>query len=212
MTRPALTPTAIQAACEELGARDAALFKAYTLGGLPKWRDVDTGFESLARIVVYQLLSTRAAGTIWGRLIDAFGGQLEAAQVAQSSLETLRGVGLSNAKAKCLHGVAEAVASGALCLDFTNNTENPRDSLLNLRGVGPWTANIYCMNALKDMDAFPVGDVGLMEAYRMLRGDPERMDAKTFNARAVLWSPYQGVAAHLLWAWINASRGLKPED
>ena len=80
-----------------------------------------------------------------------------------------------------------------------------RAELVAVKGIGPWTADLFLM-ACGRLDAFPHGDVGLMEAYRLLRGDEERFESKAFTAHADAWRPYRGVAAHLLWGWINAER------
>ena len=71
--------------------------------------------------------------------------------------------------------------------------------------IGPWTADLFLM-ACGRLDAFPVGDVGLMESYRLLSESETRLESKAFSERAEAWRPYRGVAAHLLWAWINAER------
>ena len=76
--------------------------------------------------------------------------------------------------------------------------------MLAVKGIGPWTAEIFLLYT-GALDAFPVGDIGLMNAYKMLRGDSERLEAKTaFTSKAEIWRPYRGVAAHLLWAHFHA--------
>ena len=84
--------------------------------------------------------------------------------------------------------------------------DNARKELLAVKGIGPWTADLFLLYALGKMDAFPIGDVGLMEAHKRLSGAEERMTAKAFTAHAEIWQPYRGVAAHLLWGWLNAER------
>lgn len=79
--------------------------------------------------------------------------------------------------------------------------------LVAVKGIGPWTANVFLMTATGVLDAFPVGDVGLMESYRLLNGDDRKLSPGAFSGCAESWRPFRGVAAHLLWDWINLQRG-----
>ena len=81
-----------------------------------------------------------------------------------------------------------------------------RAELLAVKGIGPWTADLFLLYAAGKMDAFPHGDVGLMEAHKRLGGYDTRMTNKDFSAHAEAWRPNRGVAAHLLWGWLNAER------
>ncbi len=95
-------------------------------------------------------------------------------------------------------------------LDFLALADMPvadaRKRLLSVRGIGPWTADTFLMTALGHMDAFPHGDVGLMEAYKRLSGAELRLDSKVFSTLSETWRPYRAVAAHLLYDWLNAGR------
>jgi len=88
---------------------------------------------------------------------------------------------------------------------FSNPLNKVLTPVIAVKGIGPWTADLFLM-ACGRLDAFPEGDVGLMESYRLLSESAERLDAESFSALADDWRPYRGVAAHLLWAWINAER------
>lgn len=194
-------------ACEALGERDAALARAYTEIGLPVWRAAEPKYENLARIIAYQQLSTKAAGTIWGRVLERH-GKVTPDAILGDDEDGLRSCGLSRPKIRHLNSIAEAVVTGALCFDrlCTAPVDEARDELTAVKGIGPWTAEIFLMNAVGKLDAFPVGDVGLMEAYKQLAELDERHEIKAFTALAEDWRPYRGVAAHLLWGWINMMR------
>lgn len=86
-----------------------------------------------------------------------------------------------------------------------------REQLLAVRGIGPWTADTFLMNALGHLDAFPHGDVGLLEAHRLLIGADERLKASAFSKTAEQWRPYRGVAAHLLYSWLHLHREQTPK-
>ncbi|MEO0607731.1 MAG: DNA-3-methyladenine glycosylase 2 family protein [Pseudomonadota bacterium] len=201
------SPRLLKQACDALAERDACLAHAYQTVGLPTWRATAPTYQALARIVVYQLISTKAADVIWGRIQDRL-ESVTAEAVLRDNQEALRACGLSRPKLGHLNAIAEAVRSGAL--DLNAMREQPitdaRRALLAIKGIGPWTADTFLMTALGHLDAFPSGDVGLIEAYRQLDGADARLTAKAFTAAADSWRPYRAVAAHLLYDWYNSTR------
>ena len=203
------TPTSEQLrdACEVLSARDAVLALAYAEIGLPTWRTTSPTYSALARIVVYQLISTKAADAIWARLITAF-PDLTAKSVLACDPDELLACGLSRPKRDHLRAIAKAVETGSLSFDAMaqRSLDETRGALLSVRGIGPWTADTFMMNALGHLDAFPHGDVGLIEAYKRLSGAEDRLPPKAFSSLAEKWRPFRAVAAHLLYDWYNANR------
>lgn len=197
----------LRGACRSLSECDPALAAAYAKVDLPNWRATEPSYASLARIVVYQLISTKAADAIWGR-IQARLGAVTAQAVLEDDQEALRACGLSRPKLGHLNAIAAAVLDKRL--DFVALADAPietaRKTLLSIRGIGPWTADTFLMNALGHLDAFPSGDVGLIEAYRQLSGAEQRLSAKAFSEHAETWRPWRAVAAHLLYDWYNLTR------
>lgn len=198
---------ALQTACEALAQRDMALAKAYAQVGLPTWRVAEPSYQSLARIVVYQLISTRAADAIWGRILDRY-GMVTAETVLYDDQDALQACGLSRQKLSHLNAIARAVDDGTLGLETLADQrfEDARAKLLQIKGIGPWTADTFLMTAIGHMDAFPSGDVGLLEAYRQLSGADARLSSNAFSTQADDWRPWRAVAAHLLYDWLNAGR------
>ena len=205
MTAP--TRTELAQACEALAARDEALARALSDVGLPVWRATAASYESLARIVVYQLISTKAADAIWGRVADTL-GEITAETVLNHDPDRLLDCGLSRPKLQHLLAIAAAVHTDQL--NIASLRAMPiavaRAQLLAVRGIGPWTADTFLMNALGHLDAFPHGDVGLLEAHKLLTGADERLTARAFSQTAEHWRPYRGVAAHLLYSWLHLHR------
>ena len=201
------SPETIKVACEALAKKDAVLARAYAESGVPIWRAAPVQYETLARAVVYQLISTKAAAAIWQRLSKRHKDMSSEAILADDP-DALRNLGLSRPKISHLRTIAEAILTGRL--DFDRLAAAPigaaRKELLAVKGIGPWTADVFLMNALGKLDAFPVGDVGLMEAYKQLSGVENRPDIKAFSFLAQEWRPYRGVAAHLLYGWLNMMR------
>lgn len=197
----------IETACRALGLKDKALARAYKAIGAPSWRARPRAYETLATSVAYQLISTKAAASIWGRVTEALPDITPETMLATDD-EILRTAGLSRPKISHLKSIATAIETGALNLErlSTSPLQDARKELLAVKGIGPWTAELFLLYALGEMDAFPIGDVGLMEAYKRLSGEEDRMTAKAFTAHAEQWRPYRGVAAHLLWGWLNAER------
>jgi DNA-3-methyladenine glycosylase II len=195
-------------ACLALCALDPALARAHDYIGVPAWRVSVCEYQSLARTVTYQLISTRAADVIWERVCTWAGGEVTAGKVLAADFDDLRACGLSGPKVRHMVSIAEAVTSGALPLDKISSLtdKEARKLLIAVKGIGPWTAELFLMCSLQRMDAFPEGDVGLMESYRLLSDAETRLNAKAFQIRAESWRPYRGMAAHLLWGYLNQKR------
>ena len=197
----------IRQACEILSGRDPALAGAYEAIGVPAWRASEASYALLAKTVVYQLVSTRAAEAIWSR-VEAYLGDVTPERVLSCDQEALRACGLSGPKLLHMNAIAAAIRDGALDLARIESADvdSARAELLAVKGIGPWTADLFLLYAAAKMDAFPHGDVGLMEAHKRLGNYDTRMTNKAFSAHADNWKPYRGVAAHLLWGWLNAER------
>ena len=194
------TSDALREARAHLAAVDPKLAVLEAATPAFEWRLRAPGFYGLAKMIVEQQVSVAAAATIWGRL-EAGLGEVTPEAVLAKTEEDLRAYGLSRGKAKYVHGLAQAVADGAL--DFAALRTMPDDeavkALVALKGVGLWTAETYLMFCEGRLDVFPGGDVALQEAMRWADRLEVRPTEKEAYARAELWRPHRGVAAHLLW-------------
>ncbi len=198
---------ALEEACTGLAARDKALSRAHDEIGTPEWRQAEFSYATLARMIAFQQISTRAGATIWGRLEERLGTVTPLGLLALDD-EAIRACGFSRPKAGHLRAIAEAVVSGGLDLECPRHmpADEARSHLTTIRGIGPWTAELYLLYAGRQLDAFPTADLGLMESYRQLSGRNDRHDKREFAELAESWRPWRGVAAHLLWGWINVQR------
>ncbi len=176
--------------------------------GQPPLRLREPGFAGLAGIIVSQQLSTTSAAAIFGRLELAL-APLSPATMLAATDETLRAVGLSKAKVVTLLATAEAVLSGALPLDRLGRlpAEDAHAAMMAVRGIGPWTADLFLLFCLGHPDAWPAGDLALQEAARLALGRETRPDAAAMNALAERWRPHRGVAARLLWSYYRVAKG-----
>jgi DNA-3-methyladenine glycosylase II len=194
-------------AAERLRANDPELVGALlAIGGPPPLRRREAGFAGLAAIIVAQQLSTASATAIFGRL-QARIVPLEAPEIAKATEEDLRGCGLSNAKIRALRALAQAVIGG---LDLAGlgslDAEDAHKALVAVKGIGPWTADVFLLFCLGHPDAFPAGDVALQEAAKLALNLKQRPDAARLERIAERWRPLRGVAARMLWAYY---RGVK---
>jgi DNA-3-methyladenine glycosylase II len=194
-------------AVKSLARSCAIMAAAHNHVGVPEWRTRQRDYAGLARIIAYQQLSTKAAGTIWGR-VEVLLGKVTPASVLAADFDALRGCGMSRPKIAHIRSIAEAVQSGALNLKRVAKAsdEDAQAELVAVKGIGPWTADVYLMFSLGRWDVFPHADIGLSDAYRMLSGERKRHPPKQFLKTGERWRPYRGVAAHMLWSYINAVR------
>ena len=195
-------------ALEHLAGSDSGMRDALAQCGVPPLRRRAPGFAGLAAIVTGQQLSTHAARSIWARLEDAL-GVVSAQAVGASDDAELAACGLSRPKIRTLRAIVEAVENGTL--DFARlegaQDEGVHAELTAIKGIGPWTADIFLLFCLGRADAWPAGDLALMEAIRLLRGHDERPRGEDCVGFADCWRPYRGAAAHLLWAYYAVAKG-----
>jgi DNA-3-methyladenine glycosylase II len=197
----------LQQARAWLAARDPALAHMDAQTPPFAWRTSLGGFAGLVRVIVGQQVSIAAAAAIWARLEAGLGGVTPDAVVA-TDVQGLRALGLSAPKARYVRAIAEAHIGGATDLEGLHALDDvaAAQALCALTGVGRWTADIYLMFCEGRRDVFPAGDLALQEGLRIAQGWTVRPTERELLARAELWRPHRGVAAHLIWAYYGALR------
>jgi DNA-3-methyladenine glycosylase II len=185
---------------------DRRLRKVIKASGPLPLRRVPGGMGGLARVVVSQQLSTASAEAIWGRLEKAV-PRFSAKAILRADEAMLRAAGLSGAKVRTLRAIAEAAMEG---LDFDHLASLPGEDaharLTAIKGIGPWTADIYLLFCLGHADVFPAGDLALRIAVAEAFGSDAPMPIRELEVLAVKWSPWRGVAARLFWSYYRATR------
>jgi len=191
----------IAAGVAALCAGDARLARLHALCGMPPLRRSQGGLEGLAWIIVSQQVSVASANAIWARTRNVF-TPFTAARLAAAPDEDYRAGGLSGPKIRALRALAQAVERG-LDLDGLGalDADAAHRMLTGVKGIGPWTADVYLMFCLGHADAFAAGDLALQEGARMAFDLAERPNAAALAAIAESWRPWRGVAARLLWAY-----------
>jgi DNA-3-methyladenine glycosylase II len=161
----------------------------------------------LVRTIVGQQLSTRAAQTIFQRLLDLFGGHTPSPrELIDADPDAVRAVGLSRSKGAYLRYLAERVEDGELELDRLS--ELPDDEvaaqLTAVKGIGKWSADMFLMFHLGRPDVLPVGDLGIRKAVERLYELPAVPDAAEVERIAEPWRPHRTLASLYLWTSLEA--------
>jgi len=170
------------------------------------------GFERLLDIVASQQLSSAAADTIFKRLRDKV-VPLDPKTLLATNETTLRSVGLSAPKQKHMKSIAAAILDGSLDLGRVRRMSDAdaRAHLTAIKGIGPWTADIYLMSCLGRADIWPVADVGLQAAIARALKLRKRPNEKAMERLSKPWRPWRTVAARLFWTHEDGIRREKRE-
>ena len=163
--------------------------------GLPSFDPREKGLVALKKTIVGQQLSIASAAAIWSRFIEA---DIKDEEILNNQADNqLRDLGFSRQKISYLKSLAE---SG---LDFdqveTMGNEGVINVLTGIKGIGLWTAEIYCIFSLRRLDIFPAGDLALQEATKHLLALKSRPTEKEMRKIAESWVPYRSVCAIILW-------------
>ncbi len=208
-----IKPEILREAEAFLSRRDTALARIIAAHGPctigQKRRDP---FHVLCTSIISQQLSIKAADTIEARVNTAVraGKRFRPEHFLGTEHEHLRACGLSNAKAKWLRALAEAVEDGRLSFARLRKLDDEAaiDALDALPGVGRWTAEMFLIFALDRLDIFSMGDVGLRNGLNRLHNNGAKLDDDATRALTARWSPYRSVAGWYLWRLTDSD--LKP--
>lgn len=187
-------------ACAELSARDPVLAEI-----IAQWRDSSVTprgdpFQALARAVVGQQISTKAAQSVWNRFV-AKAGEVTPDRVGRMRVLTLRNCGLSGRKAEYLRDLAKHFASGAIDPKRWENLDDDAiiEELVAVRGIGRWTAEMFLIFNLLRPDVFPVDDIGLLNALGLAYNRGARVSREQARELSLAWQPWRTVATWYLW-------------
>jgi DNA-3-methyladenine glycosylase II len=165
-------------------------------------------YGALLRSIVGQQLSTKAAVAIYGRLAALYGDRTPTPrELLETDPETLRGVGLSRAKVRYLRDLAERVEAGEIDLDSLPALPDDeiRAQLTRVKGLGPWSIDMFLMFHLGRPDVLPVGDLGIRKAVQAAYGLDEVPDAATINRIGEAWRPWRTLASLYLWRSLDTT-------
>ena len=195
-------------AVRHLAAADDKLAKLIDRHGAPTIEPSTNLVQSLARAIVSQQLSGAAATTIWNRFLDLYPRRRfpTARAILDTDVTALRGAGLSGAKAAAVQDLARHVVDKKVLPKRLPELDDAAVSamLLPVRGIGPWSIDMFLMFALARPDVLPVGDLGIrkgMQRHFKLRSLPD--PAKMIKL-ATPWAPYRSIASWYMWRTLES--------
>jgi DNA-3-methyladenine glycosylase II len=194
-------------ACIELSTADPDLARVLDRYGVPPLWDRPQGFSTLMHIILEQQVSLASAKACFDKLVARLG------ELTPKSLLTLddaemKAVGFSRQKTSYARHLAEAILKERIDFDRVHLLPDAeaKHELMQLKGVGHWTADIYLLMAMLRADIMPRGDLALHIAWQKLSGSAERPGSDEFVEMAERWRPYRSVAARLLWHFYLSER------
>jgi DNA-3-methyladenine glycosylase II len=199
-----LTPDYWDDACRHLARRDRVMKKLIPKFGEVRLHSNGDAFTTLARSIVAQQVSVKAAQSVWHKLVGIVGGatdHLEPTGVLAKELPALRGAGLSARKVEYLADLARHFDAGTVHPDQWTQMDDEAiiDELVAIRGIGRWTAEMFLIFHLTRPNVLPLDDVGLIRGIseNYFSGEPvSRAEARELGEG---WSPYRSVATWYLW-------------
>jgi DNA-3-methyladenine glycosylase II len=168
-----------------------------------KGRPVDNAFSVLIYSIIGQQISGYAADAIAGRFRGLFGGRMPTpAELLATDVAALKSVGLSSAKTTYIRSLAEHVVSGALDIDHIDTLpdDEVRRQITAVKGLGPWTADMFLLIHLRRPDVLSGGDLGIRQAVQRLYKLDHLPSVKEVEEIGQKWRPHRSLAGFYLWA------------
>lgn len=159
-------------------------------------------------MILEQQVSLESARVMYAR-IRRGAGAVSPGHVARLGESGLRALGVTRQKASYCHGIAVSIERGELDLSAIArlSEQEGREALLSIRGIGPWTADVYRLTALRHPDVWPPGDVALADAMHRVKRLKARPDHETQLRVSAAWAPWRAVAARMLWHYYLSTAG-----
>jgi len=185
---------------DALSAADRDLAAVVTRFGPPPLWARRPGFATLVQIVLEQQVSLASGRATFGRLRDAW-GEVTPERFATLTAAQVRSAGVTRQKTSYCLGIARQIVDGTLDHDLPGDAQTvaARRRLVEIRGIGPWTADIYLLMALGRPDVWPDGDLALATAAQQVKRLRRRPDTERLRRLATSWAPWRAVAARILW-------------
>jgi len=194
-----------------LRRRDRAFAAVIKLSGPPpatRAAPVAKRFGTLATAILHQQLAGAAAAAIHGRVLAATGDPITPEGLLRAGDDTLSACGVSGPKRRSLFDLVDKTLDGTI--DFAQLGRRPDDEietvLTSVRGIGPWTAHMFCMFTLARPDVWPVGDYGVRAGWSLLHGDDELVAPRELQALGERFRPHRSAVAWYCWRAVEAAR------
>jgi DNA-3-methyladenine glycosylase II len=199
-----------QKICRQLTRQDAALAAIIKEYGYPPMWVRPATFQSLIFFILEQQVSLAAAYAAFKKLKEKI-GYVTPAKLLQLTDEEMRACYFTRQKMGYARGLAQAVQSKKIVLKKLTSLqdEEVRAILIQLKGIGHWTVDVYLMHSLQRTDLFPLGDIALVNSLKETKGLPKDISKEEMLKIAEPWRPYRTIAAMILWHSYIQKRGIK---
>jgi DNA-3-methyladenine glycosylase II len=198
-----MKPTEIRRAVSSICRSDPELRPVVREHGHPELSRTRNAFASLGRAIIYQQLSGKAAGTIFSRFKALYPGRSfpRPEELAATSVETLRSVGVSRQKASYLLDLAARFASGEIQSRrlLRAGEDEVRATLTAVKGIGDWSVDMFLIFGLVRPDVLPTGDLGVRKGMQRYFSLDELPEAELMRELARPWEPYRSLASWYMW-------------
>ena len=202
-----LTQQTLAEAASTLAQRDDVLSEIFKKhGNPPLWRRPAT-FPTLVRIILEQQVSLRSADAMYRRLHTALKSISPETFLLAGEMR-LRQLGVTRQKTAYLLHLSSSIVDGNLRLRqlYRMTDSDAKDTLMRIKGIGSWSADVYLLMALRRADIWPAGDLALAVAVKDLHRLPQKPSTDELERFAERWRPYRAVAARMLWQYYLAHK------
>lgn len=209
-----LDDTTFQEGCDLLTAEDEALATAIKQHGTPSFWHRSQGFQVLVLLILEQQVSLESGAAMYRRLDQAAGG-VTPQRLVELGANRLRSLGVTRQKTEYLLGLAGAVEDGSFDINGLDQipVTEARANLIDLKGIGLWTADAYLLSALRHIDMWPVGDRALQVGAGELLHMKDVPSEDELEIIGEPWRPLRAVAARIIWHAYLMERGrVEPPD
>lgn len=192
----------LAAAVHSLAAIDKDLARISAINGVPPMWARRQGYATLVRIILEQQVSLASADAMYRRLKTHI-APLTPKKILEAGAPFLQSLGITRQKSRYFINVAEAIRANDLKLgelEFCDD-KTAIKKLTGIKGIGPWTAQVYLLNALLRPDVWPAGDIALATAVKHLKKLEVRPKTDEMMGLADIWRPYRATAARMLWQY-----------
>lgn len=200
-----LDPDRFAVVVADLVAADPDLAAVVERHGSPEFWSRPPTFATLVLLILEQQVSLASGKAVFDRLRELV-GQVVPERVAAQDLDALRGVGMTRQKSTYVADLAAGILDGRLDWDaiVTGDRDRCRDALLRIRGIGPWTADVWLLACRRLPDEWPIGDRALQVGVAEVIGAPHPILGDDLGAAGTRWAPQRSTAARLVWhAYLN---------
>ena len=187
-------------------SRDPRFLRLIQKHGVLQHEKRSNPFHALVRSIIHQQVSGKAAASIMNKYLSLFPGQSATRpptpeQVVATPIETLRSAGLSGQKASYIHDTAAKFADGTITPQKLTKMTNDEvvEHLVQIKGVGTWTAHMFLMFTMRRLDVLPTGDLGIQNGFQIVYKLKTLPDHKKMEQLARPWRAHASLAARYLW-------------